>query len=286
MTAQPIDGTALATKIYKKLGDEVKTLLQVGVQPCLATVLVGDDPASRHYVHKKQEACKLLRIEVLDFQLNSNISQDELVSVIEELNGNEKVNSILVQLPLPNHIDETVLHSISPDKDVDGLHPLNLGLLLQGKERFVPCTPKGIIRLVKSTGILIESKHVVVLGRSNIVGKPTAILFLRENATVTICHSKTPNLALFTTQADILVVAIGKPRFVGGSMVKERAVVVDVGITKSGGKFVGDINFESVSKVARLITPVPGGVGPMTVAMLMENTVLAAQMQFKNKDGS
>ena len=236
---------------------------------------MGDDPASSVYVGNKKKACAYIGIESLSYELPRETTQEELLKLVDELNGNPGVSGILIQLPLPEHMDEDkVLLAISPEKDVDGFHPVNVGNLSIGRPGFVSCTPAGVIQLLKRSGIQIEGKECVVLGRSNIVGKPMAMLLLRENGTVTVCHSRTKNLKEITRRADILVVAIGRPKYVDASFVKEGAVVIDVGIHRNeAGKLCGDVDFDSVSPHTSAITPVPGGVGPMTIAMLMHNVV-------------
>lgn len=250
------------------------------IVPGLAVILVGDDEGSRLYVENKKKACKELDIysEIITFA--ADIPQIDVLETIEELNQDPKISGILVQLPLPKHIDEKeVLNAIKPKKDVDGFHPINAGKLFHGEPDFIPCTPQGIIELIKQTGIEIAGKECVVVGRSNIVGKPTAQLLLQENATVTICHSKTKGIEGIIKRADIVVVAIGKPHFLKGYMLKPDAIVIDVGINRlENGKVVGDVDLDSISKVASCATPVPGGVGPMTIAMLMRNTVRAAEL--------
>lgn len=238
-------------------------------------IQVGADPASSVYVRNKKNACAYIGIGSLSYELKEDTSEEELLRLVEELNGKEEVKGILVQLPLPSHICEAnVIHAISPEKDVDGFHPQSVGKLAIGEPGFAPCTPAGIIQLLKRSGIEIAGKHCVVIGRSNIVGKPMALLTLKENATVTITHSKTKNLPEICRQADILIVAMGKPRFIGAEYVKEGAVVIDVGIHRdAGNKLCGDVKFEEVEPIASAITPVPGGVGPMTIAMLMDNCV-------------
>jgi len=275
-----IDGKALAKGIREGLAEEVLRLKEKHkVVPKLCVLLAGEDPASQLYVRNKERGCADVGMlsEVLRF--SASTSQKELVGKVRELNNDKSVHGILVQLPLPTGIDAiAVLNEINPDKDVDGLHPLNLGKLLKGeKPPFLPCTPQGIVELVLSTGISIQGKEVVIVGRSNIVGKPAALLFLQHHATVTICHSKTADLGAVTRRADILVAAVGSPGIIHGDMVKAGAVVIDVGTNRVGDKFVGDVDFESVKDRAAFITPVPGGVGPMTIAMLLKNTVEAAK---------
>lgn len=270
-----IDGKAISTQIKDELKEEVAALKEQGICPCLAVIQVGNDPASSVYVNNKKKACAYIGIESLSYEVDETISQEELLALIDRLNKDEKVNGILVQLPLPKHIDEEkVIQAITPEKDVDGFHPETVGRMCIGTKGFLPCTPAGIIQLLKRSGIEIEGKECVVIGRSNIVGKPMAMLLLRENGTVTITHSRTKNLKEVTRRADILIAAIGKPRFVTADYVKEGAVVIDVGIHRNAeNKLCGDVDFESVEPIASAITPVPGGVGPMTIAMLMDNCV-------------
>ncbi len=273
--AQLIDGKLISTQIKDELKEEVAELKAKGITPCLAVIQVGNDPASCVYVNNKKKACAYIGIESLSYELDEQISQEELLTIIDELNHNEMVNGILVQLPLPKHIDEnTVIHSIAPEKDVDGFHPETVGNMCIGSKGFLPCTPAGVIQLLKRSNIDIEGKECVVIGRSNIVGKPMAMLLLRENGTVTITHSRTKDLKEITKRADILVAAIGKPKFVTAEYVKEGAVVIDVGIHRNeNNKLCGDVDFDDVIGKVSAITPVPGGVGPMTIAMLMNNCV-------------
>lgn len=273
--AQLIDGKLISTQIKDELKAEVAVLKEKGITPCLAVIQVGNDPASSVYVNNKKKACAYIGIESLSYELEEQISQEELLTVIDELNHNEMVNGILVQLPLPRHIDEnTVIHAIAPEKDVDGFHPETVGNMCIGSKGFLPCTPAGVIQLLKRSNIEIEGKECVVIGRSNIVGKPMAMLLLRENGTVTITHSRTKDLKEITKRADILVAAIGKPKFVTAEYVKEGAVVIDVGIHRNeNNKLCGDVDFDDVIEKVSAITPVPGGVGPMTIAMLMNNCV-------------
>lgn len=270
-----IDGKAISTQIKDELKEEVAALKEQGICPCLAVIQVGNDPASSVYVNNKKKACAYIGIESLSYEVEETISQEELLGLIDRLNNDEKVNGILVQLPLPKHIDEEkVIQAITPEKDVDGFHPETVGRMCIGTKGFLPCTPAGIIQLLKRSGIEIEGKECVVIGRSNIVGKPMAMLLLRENGTVTITHSRTKDLKEVTRRADILIAAIGKPRFVTADYIKEGAVVIDVGIHRNeDNKLCGDVDFEAVEPVASAITPVPGGVGPMTIAMLMNNCV-------------
>lgn len=278
MIAQLIDGKKISEEIKQEVAKEVKKLKESGVQPGLATILVGDDPASHIYVKNKVKDCKEVGIYSEKIVLPKETSEGELISIIEELNVRTDIDGILVQLPLPSHIDQfEVIRSINPDKDVDGFHPINQGLMLIGKDTLYPCTPAGIIEMLKRYNIEISGKNAVIIGRSNIVGKPAAVLLLKENATVTICHSKTKDLSEFTKNADILVVAVGRPKMITGDIIKEGAVVIDVGINRLGDKIVGDVDFDSASKVASFITPVPGGVGLVTRAMLLKNTLIAAK---------
>ncbi len=272
---QIIDGKRIAQEIKDELKEQTARMREAGIQRCLAVIQVGNDPASAVYVNNKKKACEYVGIRSLAYELPEETTQEELLGLIEELNAREDVNGILVQLPLPKTIDEErVLLAIAPEKDVDGFHPVSVGNLSIGRPGFVSCTPAGIIQLLKRSGIEIEGKECVVLGRSNIVGKPMSMLLLRENATVTVCHSRTRNLKEITRRADILVVAVGKPKLVDADYVKEGAVVIDVGIHRNeNNRLCGDVDFESVAPHCQAITPVPGGVGPMTIAMLMNNCV-------------
>ena len=272
-----IDGKKVSLEIRDHLAEEVAEVKRkTGAVPGLAVVLVGDDPASAVYVRNKNKTCQSLGFASFEHVLPAETPEADLLALVESLNVDEKVHGILVQLPLPGQIDsEKVLRAILPEKDVDGFHPVNMGQLVVGRSLLVPCTPLGIITLLDRYGIDIEGKHAVVLGRSNIVGKPVSLLLLGRNATVTICHSRTRELAAVTRQADILVAAVGRARFVTADMVKDGAVVIDVGINRVDGKLVGDVDFQGVEGKASFITPVPGGVGPMTIAMLMENTMKA-----------
>jgi methylenetetrahydrofolate dehydrogenase (NADP+)/methenyltetrahydrofolate cyclohydrolase len=280
MPAQLIDGKGLAQSIREDLARDVHDFRQrTGVTPGLAVILVGDDPASAVYVKNKKKACDTAGLMVDDYALPASTSQKDLLSLIDKVNQDTNIHGILVQLPLPGHIDsEAVLHAVDPHKDADGFHPYNIGRLVEGHPIFIPCTPKGVIKMIQSTGQSIEGKRAVVLGRSNIVGKPVAMLLLHQHATVTICHSRTKDLAAVCREADIVVAAIGKAEFVKGDMVKDGAVVVDVGINRrDSGGLVGDVDFEAVRQHAGWISPVPGGVGPMTIAMLLQNTVEGAK---------
>ena len=272
-----IDGKKVSAEVRVCLAKEVKELKEkTGRVPGLATVLVGDDPASAVYVRNKNKICRELGFKSFEQKLSLDTSETKLLQLIKELNSNNDIHGILVQLPLPNQIDsEKILQAIDPNKDVDGFHPINVGKLVVGNALLTPCTPTGIIKLLDYYEIDISGKHAVILGRSNIVGKPVSMLLLQRNATITICHSRTKNLEEITRSADILVAAIGRANFVTENMVSEGTIVIDVGINRVDGKLTGDINFETVSKKASYITPVPGGVGPMTIALLMENTLKA-----------
>jgi len=284
-----INGKETGQKIQQQIKLEVNALKNKGIEPCLAVILVGDDPASQVYVRNKKRTCGELGILSLEHKLPSQTSQDDLEGLVKKLNEDSSVHGILCQFPLPQGLnEERVIHTISTDKDVDGLHPFNVGLLATGKPRFISCTPWGVMQLLKHAGIDTEGKQAVVLGRSNLVGRPLSILLSEKsaNCTVTVCHSRTKNLASVTSQADILVAAIGRPEYVTADMVKPGAVVIDVGINRiedpsaaKGSRLVGDVAFETAAEKAEAITPVPGGVGPMTIAMLMANTVNAARIQ-------
>lgn len=281
MKAEIIDGKLLSLKIKEELKKEVDSLKAQNINPCLAVVVVGENKASAKYVSFKEKTCQELGIESLVFRLPEDTDEIYLSGLIEELNNNLAVNGILIQLPLPKHLNQNrIIEKINFIKDVDGFTPYCLGRLLIDNPLFVPCTPKGIIRMFDEYKIDLEGKNAVVIGRSIIVGKPLSLLLLKRNATVTLCHSKTKNLAEITKKADILCVAIGKPKFITSGMVKEGAVVVDIGINVTeSGRVTGDIDFEEVQQKASYITPVPGGVGPMTIAMLMENTIYATKIQ-------
>lgn len=274
-----IDGKALAKEKRAEIAKQVEALKEKGVTPGLAVVLVGEDPASQIYVRNKHKACEEVGIYSRKITLPEETTEEELLKIIDELNNDPEIDGILVQLPLPKHIDpDKVILSISPDKDVDGFHPVNAGRLLTGQDGFFPCTPLAVMELIKSAGVDVSGKEAVVVGRSNIVGKPVSMLLLRENATVTICHSKTKDLADVCRRADILVAAVGRPEMITSDYVKEGAVVIDVGINRVGEKkVVGDVAFDEVKDKAAYITPVPGGVGPMTITMLLYNTLLSAQ---------
>ena len=272
-----IDGKKVSAEVRNRLAEETKILKEkTGKEPGLATVLVGDDPASAVYVRNKNKSCRELGFQSFENQLSSDTTEKHLLNLIDDLNSNPNVHGILVQLPLPDQIDsEKILQAIDPKKDVDGFHPVNVGKLVVGNALLTPCTPTGIIELLDNYGIEISGKHAVIIGRSNIVGKPVSMLLLQRNATITICHSRTKNLEEITRGADILIAAVGRPHFVTENMVSEGAAVIDVGINRVDGKLTGDVEFEPVSKKASYITPVPGGVGPMTIALLMENTLKA-----------
>jgi len=278
MAAQILDGKSLAAAIRTALKQKVDALVQRGVRPGLAVILAGDDPASRVYVRNKTSACAEVGVRSQQIDYPATVTQEELIRRISQLNADPAVHGILVQLPLPKPIDAArVLETIAPAKDVDGFHEANLGALLAGRPGVVPCTPLACMRLIEHAGVAIAGRHAVVVGRSNIVGKPVAQLLLQRDATVTICHSKSGSLADFTREGDILVAAVGRAKLVTGAMVKPGACVIDVGINRlADGKLAGDVDFESVKQVAGWITPVPGGVGPMTIAMLLENCVNAA----------
>lgn len=277
--AKLIDGKQISAQIKEELKEKVTELKEKGIVPCLAVVQVGKDPASSVYVNNKKKACAFIGIESLSYELEETVTEEELLKLVRELNENEKVNGILVQLPLPAHIcEDAVIQAIAPEKDVDGFHPESVGNMCIGRNGFLPCTPAGIIELLKRSEIEIEGKECVIVGRSNIVGKPMALLLLRENGTVTVTHSRTKNLKEITKRADILVAAIGKPRFITAEYVKEGAAVIDVGIHRNEqNKLCGDVDFEDVVEKVSAITPVPGGVGPMTIAMLMNNCIKAVQ---------
>lgn len=278
--AKIIDGKALAQSIKENIAREVDALKEKGVTPGLAVILVGDDPASKVYVNNKKKACAQVGIYSEEYLLPADTDEKTLLDLIAKLNADKNISGVLLQAPIPPHLDyRKISETISPDKDVDAFHPYNVGKIMIGDFDFVPCTPAGVIELIKSTGTEIAGKNCVVIGRSNIVGKPQAMLLLKENGTVTVCHSKTKDIASFTRGADILVVAVGKAGFVNGDMIKPGAVVIDVGMNRNAeGKLCGDVDFASAEPVAAYITPVPGGVGPMTVTMLLKNTVKAAKL--------
>lgn len=280
--AQIIDGKAVSAAVKEEVASETAKLRdEHGLKVGLAVVIVGNDLASRVYVNNKKKACETVGFQSFEYALDENTTQEQLLDLVNVLNRDERVNGILVQLPLPKHIDEkAVINAISPEKDVDAFHPVNVGKIMIGEYSFLPCTPAGVMRLIESTGVDITGKQCVVVGRSNIVGKPQAMLLLQKNGTVTICHSKTKNLKEICLSADILVVAIGRAKFITGDMIKEGAVVIDVGMDRDeNGKLCGDVDFETAKEKAGYITPVPGGVGPMTIAMLMKNTLTAAKQQ-------
>lgn len=289
MSAKIIDGFQIAADLRADVAKEVEELKKNGIQPTLAVILVGNDPASQSYVKGKTNALHEVGMNDRTFRLPETTAQAELLKLIKELNSDTLVNGILVQLPLPKQIDpDSVIAAISPEKDVDGFHPVNVGKLLLGHETFIPCTPHGVIHLLKKTGVKTKGANAVIVGRSNIVGKPLSVLMMNKevNATVTVCHSGTENLKEITKRADILVAAMGKPKFITADMIKEGAVVIDVGVNriddsskKSGFRLVGDVDYEAACEVAAAITPVPKGVGPMTIAMLVKNTLIAARRQ-------
>lgn len=277
-----IDGKAISAKCKSETAEEIKVLTADGRRaPCLAVILVGNDPASQVYVRNKKRACEAVGITSLEYLLDENETEENLLELIAVLNKNEDVDGILVQMPVPKQIDpDKVIEAISPDKDVDAFHAYNVGKLFTGAPRFQPCTPAGVMRLLKESNVDISGKHCVIVGRSNIVGKPMGALLLAENGTVTTCHSRTKNLAEITRQADILVAACGRAGMITGDMVKDGAVLIDVGINRVGDKLLGDIDFDSCAEKASYITPVPGGVGPMTIAILMQNTLTSYKMRF------
>ncbi len=279
VTGQIIDGKAIAARLRAEVADSARELRGRGVAPTLAVVLVGDDPASAVYVRGKTKAAREALVDVRDHALPASATQAELAALVDQLNGDPGVDGILVQLPLPAHLDaDPVIRAIDPAKDVDGLHPLNLGLLAGGRPAFAPCTPKGCMRLLRETGVELAGARAVVIGRSVLVGRPMALLLANANATVTMCHSRTRDLAGEVRGADVVVAAVGRPELVAGDWIREGAVVLDVGINRTpDGKLVGDVEFRGAAERARAITPVPGGVGPMTVACLLENTIEAAR---------
>ena len=281
MSALVLDGKTVSAAVKEEVAREVKALNETGINSCLAVVIVGDDPASRVYVNNKKKACEVCGIKSLEYALPADTTNEELLSLVKELNENDEVNGILVQLPLPKHLDEKlVIESIDPKKDVDAFHASNVGKIMIGEYDFLPCTPAGVMEILKYYNIPVEGKNCVVIGRSNFVGKPMAMLLLHANGTVTVTHSRTQNLKDICREADVLVAAIGKAGFVTADMVKEGAVVLDVGINRGeDGKLCGDVSYIEVSEKASAITPVPGGVGPMTIAMLMKNTLKATKLQ-------
>ncbi|MBQ8793922.1 MAG: bifunctional methylenetetrahydrofolate dehydrogenase/methenyltetrahydrofolate cyclohydrolase FolD [Clostridia bacterium] len=278
--ANIIDGKLVSAAVKERVASEVKVLNQKGISVCLAVILVGSDPASQIYVANKKKACEQLGIISKEYLLPETTTQDELLSLVKELNADKTVNGILCQLPLPKGLDEkVVIEAIDPNKDVDAFHPVNVGRIMIGDYDFLPCTPAGVMEMLAYYNIDVCGKECVVIGRSNIVGKPMGMLLLHKNGTVTIAHSRTKNLSEVTRRADILVAAVGKAKFVTADMVKDGAVVIDVGMNRADGKLCGDVDFDAVSEKASYITPVPGGVGPMTIATLMQNTLTAAKRQ-------
>ena len=279
-----INGKKVSQKIREELKEECEEIKKQGIIPKLAVIMVGDNPASKVYVRNKNKACQEIGIEYEEYFLKSEITQEKLIELIEDLNNRKDINGILLQSPIPNHLDiNEAFRKISPEKDVDGFHPANVGKLILNQDTFVSCTPYGIMKLFAEYNIDLNGKHVVILGRSNIVGKPLIACCLNRNATVTVCHSKTENLEEHTKKADILIVAIGKANFVKKEMIKDGAVIIDVGINRTDeGKLTGDVDFENVKDVGGYITHVPGGVGPITIAMLMNNVIKAARLQNKN----
>ena len=275
-----IDGKVISASVKERVKAEVSALKEKGITVGLAVIIVGEDPASKVYVSNKKKACENLGIISEEYALPESTTNEELLALIEELNNKPSINGILCQLPLPRHLDEKlIINSIDPEKDVDAFHPFNVGKIMIGDFYFLPCTPAGVMEMLKYENIEVEGKNCVVIGRSNIVGKPMNMLLLHQNGTVTVCHSKTKNLKEICRNADILVAAVGRPKFVTEDMVKKGAVVIDVGINRVDGKLCGDVDFENVKNKASAITPVPGGVGPMTIAMLMQNTLTAAKKQ-------
>lgn len=284
MPAQILDGKALAQAIRVELKARVQKFKESGQDIGLAAVLVGENPASKVYVNIKEKTCAEVGIKSEKIELPEKTQEEELIKLIQDLNQRKDIHGILVQLPLPKHLNEKrILEFIDPEKDVDGFHFANVGRLFLGDKRVVPCTPLGIMKLIESSNVELEGKHAVVVGRSNTVGKPTALLLLERNCTVSVCHSRTKDLGEITKQADILVAAVGKAKLITKEMVKPGALVIDVGINRVEGEIIGDVDFEKVKEKAAFITPVPGGVGPMTVAMLLENTVKAAEKQLEGK---
>lgn len=288
MAARLIDGKILSQVVRDQIAKDTAALLaESGVTPGLAAILVGDDPASHLYVKNKHKACEAVGMHVADHTLPASTSQADLLALLDKINDDPLIHGILVQLPLPKHMDSAlILNAVLPEKDADGFHPYNIGRLVEGHPIFEACTPRGVIKMIESTGVGIAGKRAVVVGRSNIVGKPVALMLLHRHATVTICHSRTTDLAAVCREAEILVVAIGKAKFVTADMVRDGAVVVDVGVNRiEDGKFIGDVDFEPVSHKAGWLSPVPGGVGPMTIAMLLQNTLESAQRTVARADG-
>ena len=281
-----IEGKKVAKKIKQELKLECEELRKQGIIPKLAVIMVGEDPASKIYVRNKSKACEEVGIKYEEYLLNKDISQEKLINLIESLNNDKTINGILLQSPIPTHLDiNKAFSKISPKKDVDGFNPINVGKLIMNQDTFVPCTPYGVMKLFDEYDIDLNGKKVVILGRSNIVGKPISACCINRNATVTICHSKTVNIEEHTKNADILIVAIGKPKFVKKEMVKKDAVIIDIGINRTEeGKLVGDVDFENIKEITSYITPVPGGVGPMTIAMLMNNVIKATKIQNQRKN--
>lgn len=277
--ANIIDGKAVSAQVKEEIRLETEKLKEQGIEIGLAVVIVGNDPASQVYVRNKEKACETVGFNSYKYALDENTTEEELLALVDKLNKDDKVDGILVQLPLPKHLDDKIIiNNIRPDKDVDAFHPVNVGKIMIGDYSFLPCTPAGVMELIKSTGTEIAGKECVVIGRSNIVGKPQAMLLLHQSGTVTICHSKTKDLAKVASRADILVAAVGRAKMITADYVKEGAVVIDVGMNRDeNGKLCGDVDFESVKDKASYITPVPGGVGPMTIAMLMKNTLTAGK---------
>lgn len=282
-----INGKEIGQQIRKSIQTRVEALKEKGVTPGLAVILVGDNPASKTYVANKQASCEAIGMYSVLIKLPEDVAEETLLDEIRALNERKDIHGILVQLPLPNHIDEDlVIQTISPEKDVDGFSPISVGKMMLGQDTYLPCTPYGVMKLLEFSGIDVAGKHAVIVGRSHIVGKPMGQLLLQKDATVTYTHSKTKNLASFTKQADIIIAAVGKPKFITAEHVKEGAVVIDVGINRDeNNKLVGDVDFQAVSEIASHITPVPGGVGPMTITMLLENTVIAAERAFAKDNG-
>lgn len=286
--ARILSGKEVSARVKAELRLEAEKLTAAGTKPGLAVVIVGEDPASLVYVANKEKACNELGMHSEKYAMPENTTEEELLALIEKLNADENIHGILVQLPLPSHLDDkTIINNILPEKDVDAFHPANVGKIMIGDFDFVPCTPAGVMELIKESGVEVEGKECVVIGRSNIVGKPMSMLLLHKNGTVTICHSRTQNLKETTKRADILVAAVGIAKFVKADMVKPGAVVIDVGMDRDeNGKLCGDVDFDEVEKIAGAITPVPGGVGPMTIAMLMKNTVTAAKRAHERKNNA